>query len=64
MIRCLDEQELKLKKSALNFAYENYPKEMKILMSIPGIGEIGAATLIAEIGDIHDFSSGDNSQDG
>ena len=59
VIRCLDEQELKLKKSALNFAYENYPKEMKILMSIPGIGEIGAATLIAEIGDIQDFASGD-----
>ena len=59
MIRWLDEQELQLKKSALHYAYENYPKEMKILMSIPGIGEIGAATLIAEIGDIHDFSSGD-----
>lgn len=59
VIRCLDEQELLLKKSALHFAYENYPREMEILMSVPGIGEIGAATLIAEIGDIHDFASGD-----
>lgn len=59
IIRCLDEQELLLKNSALHFAYKNYPKEMEILMSIPGIGEIGAATLIAEIGDINDFPSGD-----
>ena len=59
VIRCLDEQELQLKKSALYFAYNNYPREMEILMSVPGIGEIGAATLIAEIGDVHDFTSGD-----
>jgi transposase len=59
VIRCLDEQELQLKKAALNYAYENYPREMEILMSVPGIGEVGAATLIAEIGDIRDFASGD-----
>ncbi|AKB42905.1 Mobile element protein [Methanosarcina sp. Kolksee] len=28
-------------------------------MSIPGIGEIGAATLISEIGNLRDFPSGD-----
>ena len=28
-------------------------------MSVPGIGELGAATLIAEIGNFKDFSSGD-----
>ena len=28
-------------------------------MSVPGIGEIGAATLIAEIGNFKDFASGD-----
>lgn len=28
-------------------------------MSVPGIGELGAATLIAEIGDFKDFNSGD-----
>ncbi len=28
-------------------------------MSVPGLGELGAATLIAEIGDFKDFPSGD-----
>ncbi|AKB45090.1 Mobile element protein [Methanosarcina vacuolata Z-761] len=28
-------------------------------MSVPGIGELGAAVLLAEIGDFKDFSSGD-----
>jgi len=28
-------------------------------MSVPGIGELGAATLIAEIGNFKDFASGD-----
>ncbi|AGF97339.1 Mobile element protein [Methanosarcina mazei Tuc01] len=32
---------------------------MEILMSVPGIGELGAATLIAEIGDFRDFPTGD-----
>ena len=32
---------------------------MEILMSVPGIGELGAATLIAEINDFNDFPSGD-----
>ena len=32
---------------------------MEILMSVPGIGEIGAATLIAEIDNLKEFSSGD-----
>ena len=31
---------------------------MEILMSVLGIGELGAATLITEIGDFKDFSSG------
>lgn len=32
---------------------------MEILCSVPGIGETSALTLIAEIGDIHDFPSGE-----
>ncbi len=32
---------------------------MKILIYFPGIGEIGAATLIAEIDNLKEFSSGD-----
>lgn len=32
---------------------------MEILISVPGIGELGAATLITEIGNFKDFSNGD-----
>lgn len=32
---------------------------MEILISVPGIAELNAATLIAEIGSFRDFSSGD-----
>lgn len=32
---------------------------MKILTSVPGIGDVSAMILLAEIGDIKDFSSGD-----
>jgi transposase len=32
---------------------------MEILMSVPRFGEIGAATLITEIDNLKDFSSGD-----
>lgn len=42
-----------------NYAYKNHKREMDILMSVPGIGELGGATLIAEIGNFNDFSSGD-----
>jgi transposase len=39
-----------LEKEIFNYAYKNHKQEMEILMSVPGIGEIGTATLIAEIG--------------
>ena len=32
---------------------------MKLLISSPGVVEISAATIFAEIGDFNDFSSGD-----
>lgn len=32
---------------------------MEILISVPGIGELSAATLLAEIGDFKDFPTGD-----
>ena len=38
-----------------NWAYTNRKREMELLMSVPGIGEISAVTLIAEIGDFNDF---------
>ena len=34
-------------------------KELRILTSVPGIGFIGASTLLAEIGNIHDFENAD-----
>jgi len=34
-------------------------RKLQILMSVPGIGTIGATTLLAEIGDVNDFSSPD-----
>jgi transposase len=38
-----------LDKEIFNYAYGNHQREMEILMSVPGIGELGAAFLIAEI---------------
>jgi len=38
---------------------KNYSKDFEILCSIPGVGEITALTLLAEIGDFRNFASGD-----
>lgn len=59
LIKHLDEEIETLEKEIFNIAYKKHNKEMEILMSVLGIGEIGAATLIAEIGNFKDFSSGD-----
>ncbi|WP_440945984.1 IS110-like element ISMac14 family transposase [Methanosarcina sp. T3] len=59
IIKHLDNEIKILEKEIFNYAYRNHKQEMEILMSVPGIGELGAATLIAEIGDFKDFSSGD-----
>jgi len=59
LIEHLDDEIRVLEKEIFNYAYENHKHEMEILMSVPGIGELGAATLIAEIGNFNDFSSGD-----
>jgi transposase len=48
-----------LEREIFNYAYVEHKREMEILMSVPGIGELGAATLIAEIDNFKDFSSGD-----
>jgi len=59
VIKSLDDEIEALEKEIFNYAYINHKREMEILMSVPGIGELGAATLIAEIGNFTDFSSGD-----
>ncbi len=43
----------------MNYAVTNFPREFEILKSVPGIGDIVAITLLAEIGDVRDFSTGD-----
>jgi transposase len=58
LIKSLDDEIEALEKEIFNYAYQKYKKEMEILMSVPGIGELGAATLLAEIGNFKDFSSG------
>ncbi|MDR7667089.1 IS110 family transposase [Methanosarcina sp. Z-7115] len=58
LIKHLDDEIESLEKEIFNYAYKKHKREMELLMSIPGIGELGAATLIAEIGDFKDFSSG------
>lgn len=59
LIKHLDDEIEVLEREIFSYAYSNHNHEMEILMSVPGIGEIGAATLLAEIEDFRDFSSGD-----
>jgi len=59
LITHLDNEIESLDKEIFNYAYGNHQREMEILMSVPGIGELGAAFLIAEIYNFKDFSSGD-----
>lgn len=41
------------------YASDHYPREYNFLLTVPGVGEIAAFTLLAEIGDFNDFPSGD-----
>ena len=59
LIKHLDDEVKSLEREIFNYAYGEHKREMEILMSVPGIGELGAATLIAEIDNFKDFSSGD-----
>jgi len=59
LIKHLDDEVESLEKEIFNYAYRNHKREMEILMSVPGIGELGAAILLAEIFNFKDFSSGD-----
>jgi len=59
LIKSLDDEIEALEKEIFNYAYRNYKRQMDILMSVPGIGELGAAILLAEISNFKDFSSGD-----
>ena len=58
LIKHFDDEIKLLEREIFNYAYGKHKREMEILMSVPGIGEIGAATLIAEINNFNDFTSG------
>jgi transposase len=59
LIKHLDDEIEALENEIFNYASRNHKRKMEILMSVPGIGELGAATLLAEIGNFKDFPSGD-----
>jgi len=52
-------QEIKLLEGRIRETMSTKSKELRILTSVPGIGFIGASTLLAEIGNIHDFGNAD-----
>ena len=55
LIKYLDCEIETLGKEIFNYAYGKNKSYMKILMSVPGIGENDAATLIAGIGNFKVF---------
>ncbi|AKB22738.1 Mobile element protein [Methanosarcina sp. WH1] len=59
LIKNFDDSIEHLGKEIFNYAYGTHKREMEILMSVPGIGKLGAVTLIAEIDNFKDFASGD-----
>jgi transposase len=59
IMKAFDEVIKRVTQQIHNYAVEHYPREYHILRTVPGIGDISAITLIAEIGDFKDFNSGD-----
>lgn len=59
IIKILNQEIAELSNISTNYALTNFPREYEILKSVPGIGDITAVTLLAEIGDVKDFSTGD-----
>jgi transposase len=55
IMEVLDKSIKEIEKRIFNWAYNYRKREMETLMSVPGIGEISAVTLITEIGDFNDF---------
>lgn len=51
--------EIKLIEGRIRESLANKYREFQILTSIPGVGFIGASTLIAEIGNVRDFENAD-----
>ncbi len=59
VMKVLDTEIGYLTKVSNQYAVEHYPREYAILLTVPGVGEIAAFTLLAEIGNFKDFPSGD-----
>jgi transposase len=53
------DDEIKLLEGRIRESLANKSREFQIITSIPGVGFIGASTLIAEIGNIRDFDDAD-----
>ena len=58
VMKQLDKEIKVLTNTACQFANEKYPREFEILYTVPGIGEVSAFTILAEVGNFKDFSSG------
>ncbi len=54
----LNEQILKIEER-IKFLFNQRKRDIRILMSIPGVGFIGATTILAEVGNVHDFPTSD-----
>jgi len=59
IMKTLNEEIAELTNISTNYALVNFPKEFEILRSVPDVGDIVAVTLLAEIGDVRDFSTPD-----
>lgn len=59
IIKTLNEEIAELTNISTNYALVNFPREFEIIRSVPGVGDIVAITLLAEIGDVRDFSTAD-----
>lgn len=59
ILKVMDEQIDFLTAIASQYARDYYPRGYEILVSMPGVGDVTAFTMFAEIGNFNDFSSGD-----
>ncbi|MDN7023851.1 IS110 family transposase [Methanoculleus sp. FWC-SCC1] len=59
VIKHLDEEIGQITEEVQAYTLQNYPREYAILRTVPGVGDITAITLIAEIGNFRDFISGE-----
>lgn len=52
-------KKIKILEAEIAVKVKPFEKDLEIVLSVPGVGFISAATIIAEIGDYRDFSSAD-----